>query len=1110
MRARDVRYPILARLLVLLPLVATLLPPAPAGAEPVALLGGRTARFRAFLVPKRNSAVITVSADPALEPLLDPIACPADPTLRIRASDGFDTGEIVLPCAAWKRAGTGYRYVDKQAAISGVHTVVYAKRRLSVRLKGESYPALVGPIVPPASIEVSFGTGARDYCARFTTFRRNEAGLVHAVKPSVACLAPTPTPSPSPSPSPTPTPVPTPTPAWTCPAGSTCASFAVAPGPGDLLPIDDGASTWLRLFDFTGANVFGNATNGRFGPDPFVLALGAPDAEGLAPLELVRTTYLGASLVDAAQQLGGEGTICLEIQPDPNASGFVDCDGGTDADAALLVDSNGPLAAGPSLLSLPAGADPLAPAGAGVVRVRLRLAVAPFNDAPCSALDYSASPSIETAFTTGLATSRVDEPWMAGAPGTATNETSLAGVPFACDGFGSPDAAPVSIVAPLFALDFVAPIIEQVIDVAQVFRVQLVPGGSMTPTPAPSATPTPQPTATPSPTATPTLQPTPSPTPAPSPSPTPAPSATPTPTGPSTPTPPPVATVVPAVIDAVTIEDRSTQYGPDHTALGNCYDAARSSVAIVTQSSGAFGTRFQQSVASDCEAVPTGGGGVAAEASADYTIGFAVTCPAGSTYTLSVETTLRGAHTIHRDNFDGCDLPFFGETLASHARLSGVVGSLAGGTLAGGTLGLAAPPDLVSAPDADAPFLRAGSATITGTGTGAPMAHALRFTWDASCSSNGDSTNTGSECAVRLGLTSPLAPNGISGCMDADDYPGVGARDAASDGHFVTVTGTCTVLVAPPTPTSGATPTPAPSATPSPVPTVSPTPTPTPTPGASPTPSPGAQPLGQLAFTVAPGSSARCPADGVAGSFLKTHGNPTGGLAGTVCSGTTGAFTSGPLLLVAGVPDAFGRADLILGAPVVIGASLDTQTPNCGGSCVACWRFEDDTSALGFVDCDGGTNVDQTLIVASNGTAAPPAPSFSSSWWTLPSGGGDSGPGAAVVRVRVKRMRVNGTTTCPGVSDAAWNTIPEETLALTTGTATARIDSRRQCPGNLLGTACPSANPYTVTLSGTSFSCASWTTNGSARLVIPFVNLDESIGGSFGTGDIAQVLRLDD
>src|SRR5262249_23039025 len=105
-------------------------PAALAGADPIALTGGQSARFRAYVKPSRNNAVITISRDDAVQPALDPIACPANPQVRIRASDGFDTGPIVLPCALWKRSGKGFRYADKLAAASGVYNIAYAPRRL--------------------------------------------------------------------------------------------------------------------------------------------------------------------------------------------------------------------------------------------------------------------------------------------------------------------------------------------------------------------------------------------------------------------------------------------------------------------------------------------------------------------------------------------------------------------------------------------------------------------------------------------------------------------------------------------------------------------------------------------------------------------------------------------------------------------------------------------------------------------------------------------------------------------------------------------------------------------------------------------------------------------
>jgi len=170
--------------------------------------------------------------------------------------------------------------------------------------------------------------------------------------------------------------------------------------------------------------------------------------------------------------------------------------------------------------------------------------------------------------------------------------------------------------------------------------------------------------------------------------------------------------------------------------------------------------------------------------------------------------------------------------------------------------------------------------------------------------------------------------------------------------------------------------------------------------------------------------------------------------------------------------------------------------------------MEDDTSSLGFVDCDGGSNADATLLVDSNGTSAPPAPAFDPAWLTVGSGSGDDGPGAAVVRVAVRRLRVNGTASCPAAGDAAWEGLATERFALVTGTSTTTIEDRRRCGGSLFGTQCPSDSVYEVSLSGSNLSCSGWGDASGARLVMSAVNLDEEIGGSWDTGDIAQVIRF--
>ncbi|MEO2169710.1 MAG: hypothetical protein ABGY42_16640, partial [bacterium] len=567
-------------------------------------------------------------------------------------------------------------------------------------------------------------------------------------------------------------------------------------------------------------------------------------------------------------------------------------------------------------------------------------------------------------------------------------------------------------------------------------------------------------------------------------------------------TPDPIPTTIPAVLNLVTLVDKTPNSGPTHRAFGNCYGQIRTELAALPSASDSFSTGYRQSVATDCEVVLTGGGAIEAGVPANYTIDFDLTCPAGSTYEIQVEQRRAGALTIHRDSYDGCDAPFFGTTGRSTANVSLLDGSHTGGAFVSGSLDLAASGALNQNDDGNIPFADSASAILAGTATGAAQRHSLSFAWQSNCTSRGDAWDTGAECAIRLGLPSDIRPNGILDCMHADDYPGVGGRDATTDGHLVTVTASCSWLAVAPTLTPTSVPTPVPTQTPE---GWVPTPTPTPAPTATPVPN---DPLGSLLLKLADGSDAYCPSDSSGGSFLKTQGNPSGGIPGMVCSGSDGNFFGGPIPFAAGAVGLTGRADFIVAQPVVVGTGLNSQTPGCGGSCVACWRIEDDTAALGFVDCDGGSNADIALLVDSNGAAAPPAPAFSPTWVTTATGSGDGGVGAAVARVSVKRLRVNDASSCPAVGDAAWRPVAAEQLALVTGTATTTIEDRRRCGGSLFGTSCPSNNPYTVALNGSNLSCEDFSNASGVKFVMPAVSLDQGIGGSWDTGDIAQGVRF--
>ena len=130
---------------------------------------------------------------------------------------------------------------------------------------------------------------------------------------------------------------------------------------------------------------------------------------------------------------------------DAPGTGWIDCDGGTNPDVSLTVDSNGAGPASPSILTIPGDPDPSAPAGSAVVPVLLRFGTANVNDADCSTLDYGSAPFIPSAFTSRTATSTVENDWIDGAPGAVgPNTVTLSGQPFVCTAWSGGGAGTAS------------------------------------------------------------------------------------------------------------------------------------------------------------------------------------------------------------------------------------------------------------------------------------------------------------------------------------------------------------------------------------------------------------------------------------------------------------------------------------------------------------------------------------------------------------------------------------------------------------------------------------------------------------------------------------------
>jgi hypothetical protein len=228
----------------------------------------------------------------------------------------------------------------------------------------------------------------------------------------------------------------------------------------------------------------------------------------------------------------------------------------------------------------------------------------------------------------------------------------------------------------------------------------------------------------------------------------------------------PFATAAPAAAQSITGLTATKNAGNSPDFFQNDLTVGRqrtTTVGILTNTGQVARVRYQEVVGVD---VGTFSGENLTQAS-DYNVNFNVSAPGA--YDLQVTTSLNGAFTIVDDG-DG----------PANADATAVTGTQSGGTLASGGLGLTDPGSRGSA--GDTPFTRTSAGVIQGTSNGSPIAHSLRFTWSASCSSSNGFLAGGDECAVRLGLTTSYDGE------TASDYPGVGGRVQANDGHFVSIT----------------------------------------------------------------------------------------------------------------------------------------------------------------------------------------------------------------------------------------------------------------------------------------------------------------------------------
>ncbi len=357
-------------------------------------------------------------------------------------------------------------------------------------------------------------------------------------------------------------------------------------------------------------------------------------------------------------------------------------------------------------------------------------------------------------------------------------------------------------------------------------------------------------------------------------------------------------------------------------------------------------------------------------------------------------------------------------------------------------------------------------------------------------------TPTGTLDATNTPTETPTAMPTATATETPTETPTSTPTQTPTDTPTPTETATHTPTATPTnTPTATATRTPTATPTDTPTPTVTPTPSATSTATATATPTP----LGNRSFSVRNGDSCSsigaCPA-GCGTTAQKTcfflSPPSSGQCCGTDNDSWAASSTSGGILtLTAGSPGADGRAQLNLAAPVIIGDKKATSFATGW----ACWRLRQDPAYTSvtdsFVDCDGGTRTNVTYSIDSNGSAAP-GPAVLTIDTSLD---GAAPAGAAVIRILMQSGETGSdSSNCDTVN---WAAIPDQAIAIATGTVTAIITEMRQ------------GGTGTASRDGAPIPCSTWSNGTTGSLAFPLYGFDQSIPLS-GTQDKANVVRLQD
>lgn len=203
-----------------------------------------------------------------------------------------------------------------------------------------------------------------------------------------------------------------------------------------------------------------------------------------------------------------------------------------------------------------------------------------------------------------------------------------------------------------------------------------------------------------------------------------------------------------------------------------------SAASVLASDATSFDTRYALVVGTDIGNAAT----LTVNHVASYTITFSVAALPVEVWQVDVLSSWAGALTLVND-----------ASGPATVTLSAVTGTHGGaGSLTSGTLSLADVADLTGNGGGNTAFAESQNGVVVGTGAGTVT---LTFTWAASSTSTrgpGPGSNRGDEGALRMGTDTAMSS------YTADNYPGIGGRVLANDGHFVSATLTTLVPEPPP------------------------------------------------------------------------------------------------------------------------------------------------------------------------------------------------------------------------------------------------------------------------------------------------------------------------